>query len=508
MLYGRKVTVLDYSQARNDFYIFYRIHYGEWPDKNPNLSAEQRDQAIFQRLLLERKAGDLGIHINEDQVLTSANEVLQSFGRNGQTVPVDAFVKQLLAPEGLGADDFERFIRTDLAIQQLVQALGLAGELITPQEAAAAYQRERQEVSAQVVFFSASNYLASIPVTPAAVAQFYTNYLAAYRLPDRVQVSYVAFEVTNYVARAKAEWAKTNFDEVIEGTYRQVGPDYFPDAKTPEAAKAKIRDLLIQRRAMGEASQAANDFANDVFATNNPGNLAIVARQKGLAVHTTAPFGSAYGPQEFEAPADFTKAAFALTPDEPFAGPLGGSDAVYVMALIRQLPSEIPPFSQIGARVTEDYRFRQATLFAQHIGTNFVNTLAAKMAAGHAFASVCVASGLSPVALPPFSLSTRELPELGGRVDFGLLKQAAVTTPVGATSGFVDTGDGGFVLYLQSKLPVDQAVMAADMPQFMVSLRRTRIDEAFNEWLRGEVGREFRKVPLLNRQASGGTTAP
>ena len=40
--------------------------------------------------------------------------------------------------------------------------MGLTGELITPQEAAAVYQREHQELSAQIVFFSASNYLASV----------------------------------------------------------------------------------------------------------------------------------------------------------------------------------------------------------------------------------------------------------------------------------------------------------------------------------------------------------
>ena len=51
-------------------------------------------------------------------------------------------------------------------------------------------QRENQEFSAQSVFFSPSNYLSAVTVTPDAVAQYYTNYLAAYRLPDRVQVSY------------------------------------------------------------------------------------------------------------------------------------------------------------------------------------------------------------------------------------------------------------------------------------------------------------------------------
>ena len=51
------------------------------------------------------------------------------------------------------------------------------------------YRRDFQPVSAEVVFFRATNVLAGIAVSPEALGQFYTNRLADYRLPDRVQVS-------------------------------------------------------------------------------------------------------------------------------------------------------------------------------------------------------------------------------------------------------------------------------------------------------------------------------
>ena len=194
-------------------------------------------------------------------------------------------------------------------------------------------------------------------------------------------------------------------------------------------------------------------------------------------------------------PRNSPRAAFELTPDEPLAGPVVGPDAVYVIALVKQLPSEIPSFDQIRARVTEDYRLHEATLLAQRAGTNFVHTLTSQMAAGHTFASACVAAGLQPQALPPFSLSTRDLPELGGRAELDQLKQAAFSTPVGHTSGFEETSDGGFVLYVQSQLPVDQAAMNAQMPQFIARLRRAQQNEAFNEWLQIEANRELRNTP-------------
>jgi hypothetical protein len=506
-IYGRKITQEDYVEGRNEYFLFYRVHYNQWPDKNPDLSRTDLEREIYVHILFDLKAADLGIHVSDEVVEQTAAEMLRSFGRNGQPVPMDAFVKQFLQPEGLTADDFARYIRHDLIIQQLVQTMGLPGALITPQEAAAEYERENQEFSAQAVFFSPSNFLSSVTVTPAAVAQFYTNYLAAYRLPDRVQVSYVEFNVSNYLAQSKAEWARTNLEEAVEANYRQLGPDYFPDAKTPDAAKAKIRELLIRNRALSDANLQANDFANAVFAVEpaKPENLATVAKQKGLVVHSTAPFARAQGPEEFDAPPEFTKAAFdELTPDEPLAGPVLGPGAVYIIALVKQLPSEIPSFDQIRARVTEDFRLHEATLLAQRAGTNFYVNAVIQMAAGKTFAQAAIAAGQSPEALPPFSLSTRDLPELGDRAELDHLKQAAFSTPVGHASGFQETSDGGFVLYIQSRLPVDQAAMNTQMPQFIAQLRRAQQYDAFNEWLQTEANRQLRNTPAYNQPAATG----
>ena len=155
-----------------------------------------------------------------------------------------------------------------------------------------------------------------------------------------------------------------------------------------------------------------------------------------MTVQLTAPFANQYGPEEFTAPAAFTKAAFELTSDVPLAGPIPSPDAFYVIALDKQLPSEIPPLDKIRDRVTQDFRMAQAPMLAQRAGTNFAGELAVGMAAGKSFASVCLAAGLQPEVLPPFSLSTQELPELGDRADLNQLKQAAFTTPAGHAERF------------------------------------------------------------------------
>jgi len=511
---GRKVTQDAYFGAEHDVYIYHWLRFHQWPDRDPNYPESDLRRDIYVRLMLIQKGQDLGIHVGDDVVVTMADQILsspnlaQALGINGQSVPLDGFVRAVLQQKGMDAGDFENFVRHDLVLDQLRQAMGLTGELITPQDAAAVYERQNQELSAQIVFFSASNYLASVLVTPAVVGQFYTNYLAAYRLPDRVQVNYVAFSLTNYMAGAEQKLSKTNLNVQVEAIYRQYGTNAFPEAKTPEEAKGKIRDVLIRQQALTDARQQADEFANAVFNQDpvRPENLAAVAKPKGLAVQLTAPFGSEYGPEEFTAPEAFTKAAFGLTPDEPLAGPLIGRDAIYVIALAKQLPSEIPPLSQIRDRVTRDYQLHEATLRAQQTGTNFVRTLQSGLAGGKGFSSVCTAAGLHPEVLPPFSLSTTDLPELGNRATLNQLKSVAFATPVGQASNFEATDDGGYIVFIKSQLPVDITAMNANLPQFTAAVRQQRETAAFYNWLERIGSRDLRDTPVYQGQA--GNPAP
>ncbi|HXA44560.1 MAG TPA: SurA N-terminal domain-containing protein, partial [Candidatus Angelobacter sp.] len=203
-IYGQVISPLQYDEARREFFISYWEQTGEWPDKNSALSSTEIEQEVYSYLIMQLKAKELGIHVGDDAAASAAGDLMRSpalmrmFGTT-EPIPATEFVKQVLNPEGLTAADFERAVRTKVAINQLVTLLGLPGELVTPQEAGTMYDREYQEISAQAVFFSASNYLSQASMSPGAVADFYTNNMAAYREPDQVQVNYVVFNVSNYL---------------------------------------------------------------------------------------------------------------------------------------------------------------------------------------------------------------------------------------------------------------------------------------------------------------------
>jgi hypothetical protein len=512
-IYGHTVTREMYVQAQRQFYLYYWLRTGSFPDKSATFKHEDMDRETYVRLMLIQKANDLGVSVSEDAVVTAANDFLLSLGRKGQPVPLEEVYKRVLEPEGLTVADLQGFLRSDLVLQQLIQTLGLSGTFVTPQEAGLLYDREHQEVSAQAVFFSVSNYLAQVAITPAAIEDFYQKNQAGYREPDRVRVNYVAFEVTNYFAAAEQKIGRTNLDAQVESVFRQQGLEAVPGAKTPEEAKAKIRQALLQQEAAVAARQRANEFASELFAQEpvKAANFTTFAQTKKVALHTTAPFSANAGPEEISASA-FTKEAFKLNEEMPFAGPVAvpGANApetYYVIGLAAQLPSAIPALEQIRARVTLDYEFYEAALLAQRAGTNFVTTASAQMAAGKTFAQAAVAVGLSPVVLSPFSLSSSEVPEAGERAEIGQLKRAAFTTTPGHLANFVLTQDGGFVLFVQSLLPVDQAQKTTGQAQFLNQVRRGRQNEAFNLWLETEANRELRNIPVFEEQAKGKTSA-
>jgi hypothetical protein len=505
VIYGKPVTPETFSAANREFLIYYWTRSHEFPDKDPNFTRADLERETYVRLLLTAKAKELGIHVGEDAQVAAANDFLGSLGQKGQPVPMSMFVDRVLTPEGLTAADFQRFIVDDLIIQQLIQTLGLPGALIAPQEASQLYDRAHQEISAQAVFFSASNYLAQVTVTPATVGQFYTNFMAHYRLPDRVQINYVEFDLSNFMAAAELKVGKTNIANQAEAEYAQHGLESVPGAKTPEEAKAKLREAILRKNAGLAAIDQARQFVNTLFAMSPvmPENLEALAKKNGLAVHTTAPFSEADGPAEFAASTELIQTAFKLNADSPYSKPLPGSEAVYVIGLAKQLPSAIQPFDEIRDRVTEDFRTYEGTLKARSAGTNFFYGVSVQMATGKSFAQAALAAGQKPVALKPFSLSSQEVPEAEGHAEVGQIKQAAFTTKLGHVSQFEPTADGGFVLFAQSMLPVDEAAKKSDMPQFLSQVRRSRENEAFNLWLQAEASRELRNTPYYDEMMHG-----
>lgn len=493
---GEKIHQADYARAYRevDLHTFF-MSGGHWLNEDKKQTRVDPERETYQWLYLTQLQRKLGIHVGDEAAASMGQQMLRSFERMGITSPA-MFIEKVLQPRGLGVDDFDRYIRHFVGIQELINTYGLTGRLITPEEGRALYEREHQELATKAVFFSVSNYLANVTVTPEALSQFYSNRLANYIIPERVQVSYVRFNVTNFLPQAETELG-TNLAELVDMNYQRLGSNYFADAKSPDEAKAKIRQQLIRTQAMRQASKQALQFANVLFDIKpfSPDNIDKLAASNGVTAAVSSPFSREDDPKELEVGPDFSKAAFSLTADDPYAGPLQGQDGFYVISFNKQLTRETPSLDQVKDRVAADYKRSQAMMQAQFAGRMFYQTLTNGMAQGKDFDAICADAHVQSRTLPPFSISTRSVPEAEDFLNLTQLKQLAFSTTPGKAAPFQPTIEGGLVLYVKEKLPLDETKAQAEIPTFVTNLRRARQQEAFEDWFRKEVDKALRDTP-------------
>ena len=205
---ARSITQDDYFKAYKEICLRTFFTTGNWPDDEARRQGGDVERETYQWLLLRQKQQEFGIRISTDAVAQGARAMISQFQRAGITSP-EMFINQVLKPRGYDVEDLERFMRHYMGLEELIATVGLGGKLVTPQEIRDLYKRENEELATAAVFFSASNYLAGVSVSPDALTQFYTNRLAGYRIPDRVQVSYVRFD----------------FDELPGGGHAGAGED-------------------------------------------------------------------------------------------------------------------------------------------------------------------------------------------------------------------------------------------------------------------------------------------
>jgi hypothetical protein len=370
------------------------------------------------------------------------------------------------------------------------------------------------------VTFPATNFYALTAPTDAELVDFYTERQADYRLPDRVQVNYIQFDSSNYLGQAD-KLLGTNLDDRADQVYHQQGPDTYRDDDgkplTAEAAVTRIKKQIRQLAAFTEARKEANAFltalseGHDDLHPYSPGDLAALAKTKDLTVKTTAPFDEKTGSKEMDVAPIKLHVLFSLREEDPddkersllyAPSPLLGESNVYVVGLQKRFPSEIQALSVVYDKVTADYRRDKSLKLAKAAGEKFAAALQAGMAQpDKTFDSICAAENIQPQALPPFALTSTNLPpQISSKTLFTQLQEITFSLPTDECSKFVPTPDGGFVVYVRQRLPVDEAKMQRELPAYLARMREQRQMAAFNEWFQRQI--QLRLVPPASERAN------
>jgi hypothetical protein len=519
---GRPITAEEFSDARREEVLFYFLQHGEWASAEKlNQQGYQLDQRAYQRIALNEKAKQLGIEPTAKAAARMVEEIFGAKpGENVQASDLERFEQRQLIPNHLSLEDFARFARHQAANQQLVTLFGMSGKLITPKEAEIFFVRENEPMQTEIAYFPLSNYMSQVNVDLKSVQSFFETNKAMYRLPERVQVQYVSFPVSNYTAAAEKQMSSnTNSAQAIDSAYMENGPQNFKDENgnvmSADAAKAKIKKSLTERGALVLAQKDAIAFAQDLAKGHDDDHpftiddLTKVAQAQNKKVQVTEPFDMRTGPKELKPSQQFMRTAFTLSTNAPddksrsmmySVSPVQVEDGFVVMGLKSKLPSEAQTFAQVQAKVTDDYKREHAFEMAQKAGQNFYVNAMTQTAQGKSFDSIAAADKVTTVQLPPFSLGSAtnlqekaELKKLeatnvnvahlvGDRQAFQQLVENSYMLQNGKMSQYIPTPEGGYIIYMKGRLPVDQAKLQKDLPEYVARLREQRQGAAFSEW--------------------------
>jgi hypothetical protein len=499
---GEPIHRAEYVDAYREAVLHYLFTYGDWPKDN-EMTRQMRpvERETRNRVFLTHKIRELNIEVDDKAVVDWITTAFQD--RDTRQYHHEYYQRfiQNLRDHRMKEDDFQRYARHQVAIQHLAAIAGASGKLVTPQAAEQTYREEHEKADTKLALFSLSNYVANVQVTDDAIAKFYTNRASAYRLPERLQLSYVEFPATNYFAKADERLtAETNLNSRIDSIYLQRGPSFYTDASgqplTPEAAKVRIREDMRKEIALSEARKDAFAFANqlaDVPAQTNLANpaeaLESLAAAKGLKAEVTEPFTQMQGPRSLNVPEQFARMAFRLTPEEPIVSePVQGEEAFYVVSYKQKIPSELPALDAIKDRVIADYKRTEAMKLVRDAANAFLNSVTNSPNKSEEFAKLATQNGVSFVDLAPFSRDPRSSIEgLPPQVNSSSLRSTVFELGEGQTSNYMPGGEGGYVAYVEKFLPAADDEVKKEMPEFLDELRRRNASEAFNDWFAHEV---------------------
>jgi hypothetical protein len=490
---GKKVTPKMLRDAQTEARLLYYLNFGKWPEmdaENARQNGFDLEEQAYLRLLRVGLAEQAGVEVSDQAIAAIARRLLGDY-------PLDRLEKEVLAPAGVTLEDFERFLANDAAIQQLSSVVGAAGRMVTPTEAEALYRERNQEMAGELVLFSISNYLSKVVITNGALTNFFQQQMARYRVPEKVRVSYVLFPRTNFLAEAEQRISQeTNYQANLLQRYFAAGTNNFKDTNgnvlSESNALVRLRENDRDQVALSLAARRANEFANKLYDQQplKVENFEKLAAAENMPIQVSQPFEMEEGPTNLDVSPKFAEVAFQLnsTNNPVSVQPIAGREGIYIIALKDQIPGRFQPFEEVKERVAEDYRRMQAFTLARNDGTNLMVQATNGIASGRTFSEVAQKLGFKAEALPPISQSTETLTNLQERLNIRQLRSVVFSLEPGKVSSYVpNPPDGGYVVYVRAKLPINEQKMREELPKFLAELRYQKQNEIFNQWFRKQL---------------------
>ena len=329
----------------------------------------------------------------------------------------------VLSRSHLSPQDFEAGERQRLLLRKVIAEVTSFAK-VSDAELQELFRISKEEVDVNYLAVSPEKFLAQENPADDAVARYYKENEAEFRLPDRARVNYLIFRTKDYLNRVKLtptaveDYLKEHQDEYTRPKVIQARqilltlPPKATDAQRRQATQ-KAQELLGQARAGEDFADLARANSQDAASRDKGGDLGLVRRGQN--------------------PPEWDKVAFGLKPGT--VGLAATSKGIYLIKLEEIKETERRPRRRQagGARLKEEQ--------ARQLAKDAAQQAREELSRG-SLAQVAQKLGVTPQETPLFALSGA-VPGLGVQPAFN---QAALHLKPQEISKVVELPEGFAVL--------------------------------------------------------------
>lgn len=451
-IYDRKVSLAEARRVSRLFEVAQQMGMFEFLQ---SLMGAQRasEDFIWNLIILREEAKRLGITVTTEEVVEHIKKI-PFMQTNGQFDPSKyaMIVEKVLGPNGFTPDTLEELARAELTLERIKTLLGSTTQPLEA-ELRSAYEKGSQKIELSYVRLLKAEVESGIKVTDEDAKKFFEERKDTLRTPEK--------------------------RKVIAGTWKVKAPE------SPEEPTTGPKERMEKMQKLAE--QAADAHA---AITEQGMKLEEAVQKFGGEIVQTEPFAQEEAPAEIGSSPDAAQAAFRLTKEAPVSDIVTTPNGYYLLQLAEVVEPRPQTFEEAKAELTAQLMNERVNEAMSLKATEVRNKIDAELKGGKSFTDAATAAGVKAEKYPTFSL--REPPRTAP--DVQIVTRSASELAKGELSQPVEAPTGTLLMYVENRLPIEDADFQKARPDLLTSVSRFNSEGLFNEWLR--VRRKEAKVTV------------
>ena len=467
---GKPIVYVDFQREYQNLVDVYRRRLGrgltEEMLKSLNLKQQALNNLIHQAVVL-KKAEELNVRVT-DQDVRAAILSYPAFQRNGAFN--EWIYEQFLRTNRMTAEDFEELQRKmliTLRVEDLIQD----AVKVSDEEAYDLYRMQNEKISLDFVELSPKTFAGGIKPSPSDLEAFLKSHEGQFRVPEQVQIKYLAFLGRDYASAVKVS------DAEVADYYERHKDRWTRNKKVQPLTevKAGIAADLSLIHGMYAASDEAKKAHDTIYQEEN---FDAYAAQKKMSVHMTGLFRLSDPYSEFKSIPDFVKIVSKLEKNE-ISRVLPGEKGYYVIKIADRKASYLPALKEIEDQVEKQYRETEADRLAK----KEAEALLVRLKKGESLEAVAREKALKVLETGLF-LPGEAVPKLGASAELTeVLFQISEKHPYPEQVYLID---GNYALIrFKERGKVDEKGFASQKDAIVKYLLQTERTETFRSWIEG-----------------------